>query len=238
VRDDSQRLRDILDAIERIEKYASKGRDAFEREDWIQIWMVHHLQIIGEAARTLPEHFRNRHPQVPWKQIIAMRNILVHGYFHVDLDAVWAVVERDLEPLDSAVRQYVAGHSPPGTQAVPSSQVDPADEFHRDMVAGIDRLNREISYRATRFAQMVNEHGGVAAAKRLLASDQYSEGFTTLWEKHRLDMSVEAFVLLPWYRHLFTVAERTMAERRLRDHGFDVERFLQQRAADPPDWTR
>jgi hypothetical protein len=51
-------------------------------------------------------------------------------------------------------------------------------------------------------------------------------------------MSVEAFVLLPWYRDLFTAAERTTAERRLRDHDFDVDGFLQRHAAHPPDWAR
>jgi hypothetical protein len=100
-----------------------------------------------------------------------MRNILVHGYFHVDLDAVWTVVERDLDPLESAVRRYVGRNDPPGAHALLASEADPEENFHRDMVTGIDRLDREINYPATRFTQIVNEHRGVAAAKPLLTSD-------------------------------------------------------------------
>lgn len=239
MRSDHDRLFDILEAIERIHRHTAGGRENFETDELIQTWVVHHLQIIGEAASRLSDDATAATPEVPWRAIVGMRNILVHGYFHIDLDAVWTVVERDLGTLESAVRRYV-GDKPREAQAVPSSEpeADAADQFHREMVAGIDRLNRDINYRATRFAQMVNEYGGVAAAKRLLASDQYSEGFTTLWERGRLDMSVEAFVLLPWFRHLFTTEERTTAERRLSDHDFHVERFLQQRAADPPSWTR
>ncbi len=50
MRDPKERLRDILEAIARIERYASRGREAFEKEEMIQVWVVHHLQIIGEAA--------------------------------------------------------------------------------------------------------------------------------------------------------------------------------------------
>jgi len=52
MRDDRERIIDILEEIERIEKYAASGRDVFEREELIQVWMVHHLQMIGEAARS------------------------------------------------------------------------------------------------------------------------------------------------------------------------------------------
>jgi uncharacterized protein with HEPN domain len=50
MRDPQERLRDILDAITRIERYTGRGRDAFEQDELIQVWIVHHLQIIGEAA--------------------------------------------------------------------------------------------------------------------------------------------------------------------------------------------
>jgi uncharacterized protein with HEPN domain len=57
------------------------------------------LQIVGEAARQLSEELRGGHAEIPWSRIIAMRNILVHDYFSVDLHEVWAVVERDLLDL-------------------------------------------------------------------------------------------------------------------------------------------
>ena len=88
MRDDRERLRDILEAIERIEKYAAMGRQRFEQDELIQIWIVHHLQLIGEAARALSADFRDSQPRVPWSQIVGMRNILVHNYFGVDADIV------------------------------------------------------------------------------------------------------------------------------------------------------
>jgi uncharacterized protein with HEPN domain len=99
MRDDRERLRDILEAIERIERYTSKGREEFMQDELIQTWVVHHIQIIGEAARKLSEETRSEYDEVPWPAIIAMRNILVHDYFSVDIDEVWSTIERDLPPL-------------------------------------------------------------------------------------------------------------------------------------------
>lgn len=61
--------------------------------------MIHHLQIIGEAVRGISPEFRAASPDIPWSDIIGMRNILVHHYFGIDRDAVWNVVERDLPAL-------------------------------------------------------------------------------------------------------------------------------------------
>lgn len=83
MRNDRLRLLDILEAIERIEKYAAQGREAFAQDELIQTWIVHHLQIIGEACRALPTDFRKRYPEIPWAQIIGMRHILVHHYFGI-----------------------------------------------------------------------------------------------------------------------------------------------------------
>jgi len=105
------------------------------------------------------------------------------------------------------------------------------------MVEGADRLKREIGYNPTRFNQMVGEHGGPEAARQLLKGRDASDGFTTLWEAGPLEMSVEAVALLPWYEALFTSDERGAARRRLGEHRFDVDGFLQRRAAMPPGWT-
>jgi len=103
MRDDRERLRDILEAVERIEKYAARGRESFERDELIQVWIVHHLQLVGEAARSVSPDFRASHPEIPWPQIVGMRNILVHDYFGIDTEIVWAAVERDLPALKSQV---------------------------------------------------------------------------------------------------------------------------------------
>jgi uncharacterized protein with HEPN domain len=99
VRDPKERLRDILDGIANIERYAARGREAFESDELIQNWFVRHLQIIGEAARGLPQEIRDREKSVPWSKIMGMRHILVHDYFAVDTDIVWDVIERDLPDL-------------------------------------------------------------------------------------------------------------------------------------------
>lgn len=99
MRSERERLLDILEAIERIEKYASEGREAFENDELIQNWMVNHISIIGEASRSLSNEFQAHHVEVPWADIIGMRNILVHHYFGIDTDAVWSVIEKDIPDL-------------------------------------------------------------------------------------------------------------------------------------------
>ena len=107
MRDPQERLRDIFDAITRIERYAAQGRDAFDQDELIQVWIVHHLQIIGEAAAQLGRNFHDAHLAVPWHQIVAMRNILVHEYFGVDLREVWNAVERDLPGFKRAIEELL-----------------------------------------------------------------------------------------------------------------------------------
>jgi len=99
MRPDRERLGDILEAIERIEKYAAQGKVRFQDDELIQSWIIHHLQIIGEACRALSPAFQKEHSEIPWAEIIGMRHILVHDYFGVDLVEVWKAVERDLPSL-------------------------------------------------------------------------------------------------------------------------------------------
>lgn len=109
MRNERERLLDILEAIERIEKYAEEGKDAFEADELIQTWIVHHIAIIGEACRSLPNEFQAEYTNIPWADIIGMRNILVHHYFGIDTDAVWSVVERDLPELKLNVETILKG---------------------------------------------------------------------------------------------------------------------------------
>lgn len=99
MRDDATRIQDALEAIERIEKYSCKGRKAFDEDELIQTWIVYHLQILAEALLRIEESTRSSQPEIPWNEIRGMRNILIHEYFGIDRDIVWAVVESDLPKL-------------------------------------------------------------------------------------------------------------------------------------------
>lgn len=99
MKSDRERLLDIDEAIERIQRYREAGRERFGDDELLQTWVVHHLQIIGEAVSRLSGSLKEKHPEVPWREIVAMRNILVHDYFGVDAGRVWNVVEQDLPDL-------------------------------------------------------------------------------------------------------------------------------------------
>jgi uncharacterized protein with HEPN domain len=107
MRDNRERLRDIQEAIAKIEKYAVRGKQVFENDELIQIWIIHHLQIIGEASASMSEAFIIHYPEVPWQDIADFRNILVHEYFRVDTDIVWSIVERELPELKRNIERIL-----------------------------------------------------------------------------------------------------------------------------------
>ncbi|HTC21853.1 MAG TPA: HepT-like ribonuclease domain-containing protein [bacterium] len=107
-----ERIQDMLEAVQRIEKYASQGRRAFDSDELIQVYILHYLQILGEAAYKVPADFRKKYPEVPWNMIQGTRHILVHDYFQVDLEVVWRVVEKDLPDLKRKLQDIKA----PGAQ--------------------------------------------------------------------------------------------------------------------------
>ena len=100
MKDETVYLKHIRDAIAKIESYTSGGRKTFFRDTMIQDAVIRNLEVIGEAARNLSSEFiRQQHPQIPWRSIIALRNVLIHEYFRVDLELVWRVVRRRLPTL-------------------------------------------------------------------------------------------------------------------------------------------
>jgi uncharacterized protein with HEPN domain len=105
VRDLRNRLQDILDAIAQIEIEQRKGKAAFEGSPLIQVWMVHHLMIIGEAVRSIDPALRQRYPSIPWRQVAGMRNILVHDYFRINEALVWETVDKDVPALKTEIER-------------------------------------------------------------------------------------------------------------------------------------
>jgi uncharacterized protein with HEPN domain len=102
-----ERFLDMLEAILRIEKYADRGRQAFVSDELIQTYIVHNLQILGEAAAKIPADQQSQYEVLPWSKIVGMRNILVHNYFNIDLDIVWQVVENELPHLKETLSRIL-----------------------------------------------------------------------------------------------------------------------------------
>lgn len=101
-----------------------------------------------------------------------------------------------------------------------------SNQFTDDMLEGVRSLSRDYGYNATRFLQMVHEHGGVGAAKRLVASGpRPTEGLFRLQQVNQLHRSVEAWILRPEYEPLFEDDDRDSARRCLEAYGFDVSRY-------------
>ena len=109
MRDIEERFLDMLEAIQRIGKYAARGRQAFVSDELIQTYIVHNLQILGEAAANVSPAQQAEYPDLPWPKMIGMRNVLVHNYFNIDLDIVWQVVESELPALQEKISRIVGG---------------------------------------------------------------------------------------------------------------------------------
>lgn len=96
-------------------------------------------------------------------------------------------------------------------------------EFEEAMVEVYRRALSEANYKASRFLTMIQDEGGLATAKYLLHAPQVSEGYTALWERQRLDLTVEAVILHnPRWHPLFTSDELELCRNRLRDYGYRV----------------
>lgn len=98
-------LEDIRLAIKKIRRYTSQlNHDAFLGNELVIDGDARNLEIIGEAARQLPEEFRRVHTHIPWTQIAGLRNRIVHDYFGLDLEIIWQIIQHDLPELEKQVR--------------------------------------------------------------------------------------------------------------------------------------
>ena len=97
-------IRHIKDAIESIEHFVSGfSKEEFMRNEEKQYAVIRAIEIIGEAAKNISSEFRKEHPTIAWKEIVGMRDRLIHQYFGVNLERVWLVVEKDLPELKSQI---------------------------------------------------------------------------------------------------------------------------------------
>ena len=106
---DKGRLEHILESIDNIFEFADgKTFEQIQQDKMCYYAIVYQLVIIGEAANLLTKEFLANHPETPWRDIISMRNFIVHGYNVVDKKEVWSVIENDLASLKKQIEKYIA----------------------------------------------------------------------------------------------------------------------------------
>ena len=107
-RDFRLQLDDILEAIERIRKYTQNLDEAeFSSDIKTQDAVIRNLEIIGEAARSLPDEIKKSRSEIEWQKIIALRNILIHEYFGVNTTILWDIVQNKLDTLEQTCKKLI-----------------------------------------------------------------------------------------------------------------------------------
>ena len=105
---DRVRLEHIQNSIANVFQYTEgKTLEQLKNNSMLFYAVVKNIEIIGEAAYHLTKAFCNEHPEVPWKDVMLMRNVLVHDYYRIDANEVWKVVNEDLQPLSKQITWYL-----------------------------------------------------------------------------------------------------------------------------------
>jgi uncharacterized protein with HEPN domain len=102
-------LDDILEAIAWIRIYTTGlTYESFQDDRKTVDAVVRNLEIIGEAVKQIPERIRDQHPDIDWKKIAGLRDILIHNYFGIDLELIWDILQNKLDPLEERVNQMLS----------------------------------------------------------------------------------------------------------------------------------
>ena len=107
-RDDAIRLRHMLDAAhEALSFVEGRVREDLDTDRKLSLSLVKEIEIIGEAASRITEQCRVAYPAIPWFDIVAMRNRLIHGYYDINLDMVWETITKELPPLVTVLEEIL-----------------------------------------------------------------------------------------------------------------------------------
>jgi len=99
---------DILNSINNIESFSiNLSEQKFLNDELHQSAIVRQIEIIGEAVKNIPDSFRDKYPEVPWKKAAGMRDLIIHTYFSVDLDTVWRVIKTDIPILKVQIQKIM-----------------------------------------------------------------------------------------------------------------------------------
>lgn len=107
-------LAHMRDCLDRIAEYANAERTRFDASRLVQDAVIRNLQTLAESSQRLSDEIKGTEPQIPWRELSGFRNVIVHGYLGVDLEAVWLVVEQDLPTLTEAVNRMASQLGPQG----------------------------------------------------------------------------------------------------------------------------
>ena len=103
MREVKERLLDVIEAIEILEKSIPISKRLHELDEIVFLGIVRCIEIIGESCRTLPESFKDKYANIPWNKIIGMRHVLVHQYFNVDVEKVEEAINFDIPILKEKI---------------------------------------------------------------------------------------------------------------------------------------
>jgi uncharacterized protein with HEPN domain len=108
-RSSSMYLADMLEAVDRVCDYTSKlTYSSFSENEMVVDAVLRNLEVLGEAARHVPQEIRNKHAGIPWTSLVGLRNIVIHHYHGVDLENIWQIARKDLPPLRKFIKRALA----------------------------------------------------------------------------------------------------------------------------------